>query len=538
MAKHVQLPDDYTVQIDVEEIFNAAYIPFITTIHRFEVYFGGSSAGKSVFIGQKLALQMSFLPRRNLVCLRMQGSDARDSVYPVIHSALEQFGLLDMWEVVEHPNPRLTNRINGNVIIFTGLDSAENIKSMTFKHGQVLTDIWYEEATEEMDMNKIKELVRRLRGGTSKKRLILSFNPIFATHPIKKYIEVDLKGKDALILKTTYRDNKFLEPAAIAELEDYRMTDPYAYQVYALGNWGTTGQSIFPATLVYNRIQDIMNSGMMWSRIEFQYERDPFGNIITSTFSPFECANGMITIFKLPNPRHPYAAAADTAEGGGDYFALPIIDNITQEQVAVLWTKEGGQVCVPQMYGLLRMYNDALFAPETNFDTYTLSTLQQLGYTRFYQAKSPADSYNEDYEQKLGFRTTSANRKAMLSFLVAWVHQHVNLINDVELLQEMLTFTQQVKKSRGLFWAAEPGAHDDLIMAFAILLQIREQQSMEEEAEYTSLQGMWLPEELDMFVASGLMERGTAQEYQEHHKSDYGNIHNSKKGRVKTHANY
>ena len=51
------------------------------------------------------------------------------------------------------------------------------------------------------------------------------------------------KSDDLLILKTTYKDNKFLTDEDIYALE--HETDPYFYNVYTLGNWGVLGKVIF-----------------------------------------------------------------------------------------------------------------------------------------------------------------------------------------------------------------------------------------------------------------------------------------------------
>ena len=108
-----------------------------------------------------------------------------------------------------------------------------------------------EESTES-DYADIKQLKKRLRGRAAvSKRIILSFNPIYQTHWI--YNEY-FKGRwddtrqayrdDTLsILKTTYRDNKFLMPEDIRELENE--TDPYYRDVYSNGNWGVLGKAIF-----------------------------------------------------------------------------------------------------------------------------------------------------------------------------------------------------------------------------------------------------------------------------------------------------
>jgi len=139
---------------------------------------------------------------------------------------------------------------NGYQILFCGLDDPEKIKSITPAKG-VITDIWIEEATE-IDYNAYKQLTKRLRGKSKvSKRLTMSFNPILQDHWIYKefFLNVwdDSKRKykdDKLsILKTMYKDNRFLTEQDIRALEDE--TDKYFYEVYTLGNWGVLGHVIF-----------------------------------------------------------------------------------------------------------------------------------------------------------------------------------------------------------------------------------------------------------------------------------------------------
>lgn len=96
------------------------------------------------------------------------------------------------------------------------------------------------------------QLKKRLRGKTDKhKGIIISFNPVLKSHWIYQeffagcWDESKNVYKDSrkLILKTTYKDNKFLTPDDIYELE--HETDEYFYNVYTLGNWGILGNVIY-----------------------------------------------------------------------------------------------------------------------------------------------------------------------------------------------------------------------------------------------------------------------------------------------------
>ena len=465
------LSREYNLEIDLE-IFNEAYIrnDELYKIHRYEVYFGGSSAGKSVHIAMKLALQTTTLEGRNLVCLRKQGTDAKDSAYPEIYKALEKLGLLDFWNIVEHPVPRLTNRINGNVIAFTGLDSVENVKSVTFKKGN-LTDLWYEEASEEPDVKNIRELDRRLRGKGVKKRMIVSFNPVSREHWLKEWIENEIANRDSFILKTTYRDNKFLDQEDIETLESYKYTDPWAYEVYANGNWGTMGQTIFDANTIYARLVELQQIHRQFPPAcgEFSFKSISSGQVDTESFKFFEVNSGSITIYKMPESRKPYVISVDTAGEGMDYYAAHVFDNVTKEQVAVFHSREFPDYCVTQLYGLARMYNDALVCIEINFEMYSLKKLQEWGYTNLYRRMNPGDSIHDRTEPKYGFRTHSGNRTLILTNLRKWIQTNANKINDEKTLNELLMFTRQQKGIKQ-WWGAEPGSHDDLCFVAGTLI--------------------------------------------------------------------
>lgn len=537
MAKRLApLAENYDIKID-KEVFNDAYLPYLYTLNRFEIYYGGAGSGKSVFIAQKLALQLSTQEGRNLIALRHQEKDCKDSCYPQLLKALEQLHLLDLWQVRENPSPRLINRVNGNEIAFTGLDDVENVKSVTFKKGNV-TDFWVEEATEIEKVEDIRELNRRLRGLGPKKRVIVSFNPISRTHWLYKFVTSEIKTKNHIALKTTYKDNKFLSKEDIEELESLQYSSPYEYMVYALGEWGTMGQTVFNANAIHSRLIELQakHHDNPPTMIDFTFERDANGQPLTNTFQPFNNPDGETKIFAMPNNRHPYVLAFDTAGEGADYYAAHVIDNTTGEQVAVFHSQKMPDECVPQIFGLAKYYNNALVCPEVNFDSYPLKKLQEMGYTHFYQRKQAVDNYHVGNEQKLGFRTTAENRQRVLSELVDWANKNMFLLNDPDTLNEMLTFTRQQKKLKGIWWGAENGAHDDLVMSLAIALQAREQQDCTILPEPVKHDGFYLPVELDLMVKDGRITRAEKKQLEDTNhvivrQKAFGTQPKSRKGR-------
>ena len=144
----------------------------------------------------------------------------------------------------------ITNLHNGKQILFTGLYDTERLKSISPRNG-VLEHVFIEEATE-TTYHGFKQLQKRLRGiSDTAKFITLAFNPVLKTSWIYKEFFQDCwdesknlyQSDTKLILKTTYRDNKFLTKDDIALLESEK--DPYYVDVYLNGNWGVLGKVIY-----------------------------------------------------------------------------------------------------------------------------------------------------------------------------------------------------------------------------------------------------------------------------------------------------
>ena len=112
-----------------------------------------------------------------------------------------------------------------------------------------------EEASEiaEEDFNQLDV---RLRGKGTHKQIVLTFNPVSVLHWLKGRF-FDRQDPRAVALKSTYKDNKFLDEDYKQTLEGYKDTDPYYYSVYCLGEWGVLGQTIFDARKVSQRLQEV-----------------------------------------------------------------------------------------------------------------------------------------------------------------------------------------------------------------------------------------------------------------------------------------
>ncbi len=142
---------------------------------------------------------------------------------------------------------------NGTQCFFKGLDDIQKVKSIRGRNGQPVTTTIIEEASEVKKEDALEQLDLRMRGESHfTKRFFLVFNPIYKTHWIYKRFfagvwrdsDREYIGDDVYILKTTYRDNKFLAPDDIKKMENIQ--NQYYKNVYADGNWGVLGKLVFP----------------------------------------------------------------------------------------------------------------------------------------------------------------------------------------------------------------------------------------------------------------------------------------------------
>ena len=264
-----------TIQID-QRHHNTVYLPYLMAEQRTQVFFGGASSGKSVFLAQRCVVDLLNGGRNYLVC-RAVGRTIRRSVFNEIIKIIGSWGLSDLFTV--NKSEMIITCSNGYQIMFAGLDDVEKLKSMIPARG-VITDIWVEEATE-TDRDSLKQLYKRQRGQSDKpKRMTLSFNPILRTHWLYgEYFggwtdsRQELATPDLLILKTTYKDNAFLTPDDIKDLENER--DAYFRDVYTLGNWGTLGDVVFTNWRVEDLSERRAHTDKFYNGLDFGFSSDP-----------------------------------------------------------------------------------------------------------------------------------------------------------------------------------------------------------------------------------------------------------------------
>ena len=228
------------IQLNIKkQAFNEIYFPHLLDYSkRYEVYYGGAGSGKSVFVAQKLLVKALKSTRKVLV-IRKVGTTLKDSVFQLIVDILKK------WKIYQYCKVNLSTYTitlpNNSVFLFKGMDDSEKIKSITD-----ITDIWCEEATELVE-DDYTQLDLRLRAAAGDLQLICSFNPISKVNWVyKKWFTPEaVINENTMILKTTYRDNRFLPPEYIEALEEKITSNPTYYKIYALGDFVSLDKLVF-----------------------------------------------------------------------------------------------------------------------------------------------------------------------------------------------------------------------------------------------------------------------------------------------------
>lgn len=217
--------------------FNDIYYPYLKDYkNRLEVYYGGAGSGKSYFIICKILIKLLSSKRVCLIIRKTQVSQ-KYSCWSLCLSVLEKWKLKRYCDIkVSDYSIKLPN---GSRLLFKGLDDPEKIKSIVD-----ITDIWCEEATE-LTEDDFDQLNLRLRSNTENCQVFVSFNPVSKANWVYKRWFVNEVDNNTLIVKSTYKDNRFLPQDYIEQLEGMINTNPTYYRIYALGEFCSLDRLVY-----------------------------------------------------------------------------------------------------------------------------------------------------------------------------------------------------------------------------------------------------------------------------------------------------
>ena len=164
------------------------------------------------------------------------------------------------------------------------------------------------------------------------------------------------------------------------------------------------------------------------------------GDIIKGVFTPND--RGAYKLFKTPKEGRRYAVGADVAEGieSGDHSTMTVLDK-NLEQVMSFFGHLHPDRFGAEMVKTGRLFNDALLAPEVNnHGLTTLTHITNANYPFLYMRQVMDERTGHD-TPKAGWHTNVKTKTLMLDYFIAAYRDGSIKINDVELLQEMLTLS-------------------------------------------------------------------------------------------------
>jgi phage terminase large subunit len=226
---------------------------------------GGSGSGKSYAAADDIIIRTLDSRLSRTIVARKVAATMRQSVFRLITNRIYDMGLESAFTINK---TEMTFTAGKNEIILVGLDDVNKLKSIYDP-----TDAWVEEA-DQVSQSDFEEIDRRIRTITGRPpKITLTFNPTSSFSWLKQYFYDTPSVKElSYELTTTYRDNCFLDPSYAATIERLQETNPSAYRVYGLGEWGIVEGVVFDK---WDMLDKPDNARLTGYGLDFGYSNDP-----------------------------------------------------------------------------------------------------------------------------------------------------------------------------------------------------------------------------------------------------------------------
>jgi phage terminase large subunit len=216
-----------TLDLEVTNVFQRNYDALNDENIRFIINQGGTRSSKTYSICQLLIVyclsndkKIVSIVRKSLPALR--GSVMRDMI-----------GILKDLDIYDEKNHNKTENIyrfdNGSEIEFFSVDDAQKLRGRK-------RDVVMANEANELSLEDFTQLNLRTSG-----TLIFDFNPSEHFHWLYDLIS----RENAILIKSTYKDNPFLDENLVKEIENLINVDEAYYRIYALGEKGTGKTTIY-----------------------------------------------------------------------------------------------------------------------------------------------------------------------------------------------------------------------------------------------------------------------------------------------------
>jgi len=150
----------------------------------------------------------------------------------VMRDFIEILESQDWYNPNDHNKTEGTLKLFGNLVEFFSLDQPQKVRGRR-------RDILYCNEANELTLEDWRQLTFRTRD-----KIILDFNP---SDPFHWLYELPNR-EDCTLYKSTYKDNPFLSPELVREIELLKESDPDYWRIYGEGERATNRRAIYLAT--------------------------------------------------------------------------------------------------------------------------------------------------------------------------------------------------------------------------------------------------------------------------------------------------
>jgi len=203
------------------------------------------------------------------------------------------------------------------------------------------------------------------------------------------------------------------------------------------------------------------------------YDRDILEQMKAGALQPIphelsDKYKGWVKIFKPPAVGGRYCVFSDPSDGKEDPHATIVIDAVSGEQMAESHGKVTADICAQIHHDLVCEYNNALNSYEMNARAGGLFSAKVAELNTPNQSKFVKPDGSLD-DKKTGWWTGKALKDKMVWGLEEAIRNYQVRIHSIECINELLQFIIPEGKDP----QATPGAHDDYVIAWGGVQQIR-----------------------------------------------------------------
>lgn len=194
---------------------------------RFIVNQGGSRSSKTYSLCQCIIIYCLTNPNQVVSIIRKTFPALRATVMRDFITILQD---MDLYSKEQHnKSEHIYTFPNASMVEFFSVDDEQKIR------GRKRNIAWVNEANE-LWHEDFMQLNMRTTG-----KLIFDYNPSDSDSWLYK-----LPSEEKIVIKSTYKDNPFLEKAIKRQIEDLKHTDEALYQIYALGEQAISRENVYP----------------------------------------------------------------------------------------------------------------------------------------------------------------------------------------------------------------------------------------------------------------------------------------------------